>query len=69
VSGFLFFKALARRTISSKMKEIQKKKDGEYTEYEEVEDDEDFLKLPEIEKPTPQKQTKDNTNEYEDLFE
>lgn len=68
VSGFLFFRALARRTIKSKVEQIKQQREGEYTEYEEVkEDEEDFLKLPPIEKPKPQNRAADN--EYEDLFD
>lgn len=68
VSGFLFFKALTRRTIKSKMEEVQKRREGEFVEYEEIEDSEDFLNLPEAE---PVKSTRSNkgSNEYEDLFE
>lgn len=71
VSGFLFFKALARRTINKKLDEIGLgKPKEEYAEYEEVVDEEtDFLELPEIEKPTRTSRSTDTTNEYEDLFE
>jgi len=68
VSGFLFFKAMARRAINSKMEEVQKKREGEFVEYEEIEDSEDFLKLPEAEPVRNTRTAKDN-NEYEDLFE
>jgi hypothetical protein len=63
LSGYLFFKAFVTR----KWDQIQKDQ-NKYDEYEEVvsepvEDDEDFLELPEleIEKPT-------ETNDYDDLF-
>ncbi len=59
VAGFLFFKALGKFFIKSKMKEINKK---DYAEYEEVED-EDFLNLPELDK---QVESKDG---YEELFD
>lgn len=68
VSGFLFFKALARRTINSKLESIKKEREGEFAEYEEVVEDTDFLELPEVE--TVQRKPKaNNSNEYEDLFD
>ncbi len=71
VSGFLFFKAIGKRMIKSKLKENQ----SEYAEFEEVEDEEDFLELPELEKPiqgrTKDKNTSssDDINDYEQLFD
>lgn len=72
VVGFLFFKALAKRTIKSKIQDIEQKRQGDYTDYEEVtEDDEDFLELPSIEKSksTTNRGRSTSTNEYEDLFD
>lgn len=73
VSAFLFVKAMSLRKInqmtgrtgSSRMKE------DKYDDYEEVvEDDEDFLELPELEidKQASTKKTQ-SRNDYEDLFE
>jgi len=68
VSGFLFFKALARRAIKKRMGPAKEKE--EYADYEEVEDEvEDFLELPEVEKIQSQKGRQGDTNEYEDLFD
>jgi len=61
VSAFLFFKAFTLR-------KVEKMSKPKYDDYEEVvEDDEDFLDLPEIE---VHKQTKDDSSsDYEELFE
>ena len=68
VSGFLFFKALARRTIKKKFGEAAGRKKEVFTEYEEVVEEEDFLKLPQQEKVTV-KRSSGESNEYEDLFD
>ena len=63
VAGFLFFRSLIRRNLKStgSFKETPKEI---YTDYEEIEDEEeDFLSLPEIKK---EKQKKDN--DYEQFF-
>jgi len=66
VAAWLFFKAFATRKFARKNKE---KKPGEFIGYEEVEDDEDFLELPEI-VGTKVKDEKSKTNaDYDDLFE
>lgn len=72
VSGFLFFKAVGKRVIKSKLKQ----KEPEFAEFEEVEEDEDFLDLPELEKPVQVKPNaskgntpKEETNDYEQLFD
>jgi len=70
VSGFLFFKALARRTINKKLDEMGmgRPKEEEYSDYEEVEEEIDFLELPKVEHVKASPKSSD-TNEYEDLFE
>jgi len=78
VSGFLFFKAVGKRIIKSKLKQ----KEPEFAEFEEVEEeDEDFLDLPELEKPVQVRSRKsegnsskgnspkEETNDYEQLFD
>lgn len=69
VAGFLFAKVLMKRSLKKFVEQrggnINPTK-NEYSEYEEiVENDEDFLVLPEIEKP---KAIKKEKNDYEDLF-
>jgi hypothetical protein len=62
--GYLFFKALMRRQLNKIVKEA--KKEPTYSEYEDVTEveDEDFLELPQMEKP---KATKSGS-EYDELF-
>ena len=64
-AGFIFFKALINRKIGQ-MKKAVEDKEGEFTEYEEVKEDEDFLELPPLEKPKAA--PKAENNEYDDLF-
>lgn len=65
VAAYLFFKAFSNRRIAAKK---EKKKPGEYIRYEEMEDDEDFLELPEIPgEKVLEKQSRDQ-NKYDDLF-
>ncbi|MBK8546455.1 MAG: hypothetical protein IPL63_03435 [Saprospiraceae bacterium] len=61
VSGYLFTKAILRKTVKKKFESIQNREE-KYTEYEEVEDqkEDDFLDLPPLEK-TSQKQNKIHT--------
>jgi hypothetical protein len=62
VSGFLFAKSFLDRKVKSIMKDQEKKVEGEYVEYEEVEDEEpEVLDLPPLEKAKER-------NEYDDLF-
>jgi len=67
VSAFLAFRAFMSKKISDLTGEEKKKE--VYTEYEEVEDEEDFLELEPIEKPEVIKETKQSGNDYEELFE
>ncbi len=67
VSGFLFFKAIGKRSIKKVVDQVEREKNT-YTEYEEVvEEEENFLELPPLnKKPEPTRQTK--SNEYDDMF-
>jgi Na+-transporting methylmalonyl-CoA/oxaloacetate decarboxylase gamma subunit len=71
VSGFLFFKAWARRSIKKHVSTIEKEA-SKYEDYEEVKpENEDFLILPKIEKPQEVKRNANDGgkgNEYGDLF-
>ncbi len=71
VSGFLFFKAWARRSIKKHVGNMEKEA-SKYEDYEEVKDDkEDFLILPKIEKPEEVKRKSNQNgddNGYQDLF-
>ena len=68
VSGFLFLKALGKRSIKNTMDQMEKEKNT-FTEYEEVavDNDEEFLELPQTpKKPEPIQNEKNN--EYNDIF-
>ncbi|NNF33848.1 MAG: hypothetical protein HKN68_07050 [Saprospiraceae bacterium] len=62
-AGILFSRALVRRKLRSMGHDPDSESSPEYAEYEEVVEDEDFLELPQIEKP-PQ----DVDSDYDDLF-
>jgi len=69
VSAWLALKAYTTRNKIKKQKGDPKKED--YIKYEEVEEDEDFLELEDIDK-VREKQAQPqarNDNDYEDLFE
>ena len=80
VAFFLFGKALLKKKVVSMKEQLDKKVNGEYTEYEEVPEDfvpdgetlirkEDLVELPPIKPKVKQAQPKSNkSNEYEDLF-
>lgn len=78
VFGYLAMKAWMKRTLGSKRPsaKAQKAKDkkGDYLKYEEVEEEDDFLELEDIDKVktrTKVKQTRSaskNDNDYDDLF-
>ncbi len=80
VAFFLFGKALLKKKIGSMKEQLDKKVNGEYTEYEEVPEDfvpdgetlinkDDLIELPPIKPKVKQAQPKSNkSNEYEDLF-
>lgn len=69
VFGFLFFKALGRRSIKKTIEQIEKEQKT-YTDYEEVEDidDETFLELPSKQgKPIIMTNQNEN-NDYDEVF-
>jgi len=71
VSAFLFGKAMLLRKVGSLRDSMREKEDQEYTEYEEIEED-DPLVLDDIE-PLQEKEIEilkesKNDNEYDDLF-
>jgi hypothetical protein len=65
VSGYLFFKALGKRSIKNVIDKAEKE-NNTYAEYEEVVEDDSFLELPPLKKPEAPKQPK--SNEYDDMF-
>lgn len=70
LAGYLFFKAVMRRSLKSAVKKAQREQQT-YTEYEEVNDqadDDQFLELPPLHKDVRTKESKRDTNDYEDLF-
>ena len=68
---FLYF--FVKSYMTSKVKKkvdknlLDKKQNKAYTEYEEVEDDDDFLELPDLDESPPKEKLKDTG--YENLFE
>ncbi len=68
VAALLFGKVMLKRQMNKVMGELESEKKEEFVEYEEVDDEEndDFLELPEIEKPI---RKRDSSNDYEDLFD
>lgn len=78
VSTFLFVKALLKQQINKKLADNpafqnakNNRKKDEYTEYEEVEED-DFLDLPELEyakKETRSSKPAEDSSDYEQLFD
>lgn len=69
LSGYLFLKSLIKNKIGKKVKEFEEREKGEYADFEVVEDD--FLQLPELEKPTNATKNKktDSYDEYTELFD
>ena len=63
-AGFLFFRAMVRRKLRSMGEQVDQR--DEFTDYEEVVEEEDFLELPPIE-PVEKPQQKSDSD-YEDLF-
>jgi hypothetical protein len=64
VSGFLFFRAYARKSLKS----YQKSQEPKFEAYEEIKEDkeEEFLDLKRLDKPKPS--PKSNSSEYDNLF-
>jgi hypothetical protein len=71
VAGYLFFKAMGKRTIKKAYEKVEKQQNT-YTEYEEVVEDDSFLELPPLQKrPEAPKQERSNpssSNQYDDMF-
>lgn len=67
VAGYLFFKAIGKRSLKKAYEKVEKEKNT-FTEYEEVtKDDDSFLELPPLHKrPEAHKQSK--SNEYDEMF-
>ncbi|MDF1694722.1 MAG: hypothetical protein P1U56_02770 [Saprospiraceae bacterium] len=66
---FLLTKAMVKKKIKKVFKQNspQEQAEEEFTEYEEIKEDESFLELPEM--PEKQKDTQRPGNEYDNLFE
>lgn len=64
VSGFLFFKAFARRSLKKVIKKAEEAQKPKYSDYTEIKEDEDFLELPRIQKLEEVKKE----NDYDNLF-
>ncbi len=64
VAGYLFFKALAKRSIKKASEKYQQPQ-NEYTDYELVDEDESFLELPPLNKT---KEAPNTSNRYDDVF-
>lgn len=72
VAGYLFFKALGKRSIKKVMENVEKEK-STYTDYEEVVEDDSFLELPPLNKPQTKytsspEQPQSKSNDYDDMF-
>ena len=67
IAGFLFFKAVTKRSLQKAVNKMEKERNT-YTEYEEVNDDDDsFLELPPLKnKKEAPKQTR--SNDYDEMF-
>jgi len=69
VMTYIFFKAYmtskVRKTVNEKRSAA--KEEASYTKYEEVEDEDDFLNLPDLDAEPPKEKLKDTG--YENLFE
>lgn len=70
VLGYLFLKAIMRRSVKTALKNAEKERNT-YTEYVEVKEDkedESFLELPPLQKSTRQESRKDSDSPYDELF-
>lgn len=71
VSGYLFFKALGKRSLKKVYEKVEKEQNT-YTEFEEVVEDDTFLELPPLHKrPEAPKQDRSHpssSNQYDDMF-
>lgn len=64
VSAWLFFKAFLQYRFKRGEKSKEREKEKEFVAYEEVEDETDFLELPDLEAPKQKE-----GNNYDELFE
>ena len=66
VAGYLFVKAILRRSIKKTIEKAEIERNT-YAEYEEVPDEENFLELPPVSKPV-EKTRETRSNDYDDMF-
>ncbi len=66
VAAFLLGKALLKRKVNQVQEDIEKEREGEFVEFEEIVD-EPPLRLPDLEEEPPVKRK--GNNEYDNLFE
>jgi len=76
VFGYLALKAWTKRALGSKRKSVKEQKKGDYIKYEEVEDEDDFLELEDIDKAKQRvkekivvQESKTKDDGYDNLFE
>ena len=71
VSLFLFGKAMLKKKLKNVQQQFEQKREGEFVDYEEIVPEKDgWIELPPAPlPPQKQKQTRNNKNEYEDLFD
>lgn len=71
LSAYFFIRAFMssrlKKVVDSKRQEAAENK--KYAEYEEVEEEDDFLELPDLEESKPQKEKLKEDSGYEDLFD
>lgn len=70
VGGYLLARYFFKKKVKSVFGDMgmpTEKKEEDFTEYEEVSEEEDFLELPELDKPS--QKTKSSGNEYDNLFD
>lgn len=66
VAGYLFFKALGRRSLKNRSGQNPSESDV-FTDFVEVVEDKDFLEVPELKVPKPER-TAHQKNTYDDVF-
>ncbi len=71
VFAYLALKAWTKRALGSKRPSVRETKDGkkgDYIKYEEVQEEEDFLDLEDLDKVKEKVKQTHSNNEYDDLF-